>query len=67
MAYMDCVGLLASLGNSLLLKASMPTQRQIRIWDDWMVPLSRCLDPILGHRLGKSILTVWRKDKKQRS
>ena len=60
-AYLDCVGLLASLGNKLLLKQSKPKLKQIQIWDKFMVPISRRLDPALGYRLGKSIILVGRK------
>ena len=59
--YLDAVGLLASLGNRVLLRKSMPTERQIALWDGVMVPLSRRLDPVLGRRVGKSVLAVWRK------
>ena len=61
LAYLDCVGLLASLGNKLLLKQSQPTLKQIKVWDRFMVPISRRLDPILDYRFGKSILLVGRK------
>lgn len=59
--YLDSVGLLASLGNRLLLKSSMPTEKQIRLWDRLMIPVSRVIDPALNFRLGKSILGVWAK------
>lgn len=59
--YLDSVGLIASLGNRLLLRSAQPTRRQIRLWDRVMVRLSRRLDPLFGYRLGKSALVVWRK------
>lgn len=59
--YLDSVGLLASLANRMLLKQRMPTGRQIEFWDRRMVPISRRLDPLLGRRIGKSILGVWKK------
>ena len=59
--YLDSVGLLASLSNRAMLRQHMPTARQIAIWDRLMVPMSRLLDPLLFHRLGKSVLAVWRK------
>ncbi len=59
--YLDSVGMLASLGNRMLLKQSMPNEKQIHLWDSYMVPVSRCLDPLLGYRVGKSIAGVWRK------
>lgn len=57
--YLDSVGLLASLGNRLLLQSSMPTPKQIWFWDRVMIPLSRWLDLLLGYRIGKSIVAVW--------
>ena len=57
--YLDSVGMLASLANRWLLRKDCPDAGQIALWDGLMVPLSRRLDPLLGHRLGKSILAVW--------
>ena len=62
LAYLDCVGLIASGANRLILKQSSPSLRQILFWDKYMIPLSRILDPLIGHRLGKSILAVWVRD-----
>ena len=61
LAYLDAIGLLASLGNKLVLRRSMPNPGQIAVWDKIMVPLSRLVDPILGHTVGKSVLGIWRK------
>ncbi|MGH7268645.1 MAG: class I SAM-dependent methyltransferase [Candidatus Rokuibacteriota bacterium] len=58
--YLDSVGLLASAGNRLLLRRAMPSERDIAVWDGWMVPLSRRLDPLLRFAVGKSVLGVWR-------
>ncbi len=58
--YLDSIGLLASLGNRLLLQSRMPTEAQIRIWDRWLVPCSRWVDPLLAYHGGKSVLAVWR-------
>ena len=60
--YLDCVGLIASLGNRFVLKSKMPTRKQILLWDKAMVPLSKRIDPILQYSLGKSILGVWQKE-----
>ena len=59
--YLDSVGMLASAANRLLLSQKLPTLRQVLAWDRTMVPLSRLLDPLLGRRLGRSVVTVWRK------
>lgn len=61
LAYLDSVGLLASLANKLILKQSKPTLKQIKTWDNLMVPLSRNLDPLLGYNIGKSILLIGKK------
>ena len=60
--YLDSAGLLASTGNRLFLRSSMPTPRQIRFWDNVLVRTSRLLDPVLAYRMGKSVLVVWEKD-----
>jgi SAM-dependent methyltransferase len=60
--YLDCVGLLASLGNKLILKQSKPTLKQIKTWDRLMVPISSKLDSFLGYRLGKSIILIIKKN-----
>ena len=59
--YLDSVGIVASTGNKLLLRSASPTKGQIQMWDALMVPMSRRIDGLLGHRLGKSLLTVWRR------
>lgn len=58
--YLDSVGMLASFANRALLKSGQPSLGQIKVWDRFMVPLSRWLDPCTGRRLGKSVVAVWR-------
>ncbi len=58
--YLDSAGLLALLGNRLLLHRSMPTAGQVKTWDSVLVPCSRLLDPLLCGTVGKSVLGVWR-------
>jgi len=59
--YLDSIGCLASLANAKLLKSSLPTRKQIRLWDSLMVPVSKIVDPIVAHRIGKTIVMIWRK------
>ena len=59
LGYLDSVGFFASLANKLLLQQSMPTPKQIAFWDGILVRTSTWVDPILGHRAGKSVLGVW--------
>jgi SAM-dependent methyltransferase len=57
--YLDSAGLLASLGNKVFLRSSVPSKAQIQFWDRAMVPISRYTDRALNHVIGKSILGVW--------
>jgi ubiquinone/menaquinone biosynthesis C-methylase UbiE len=61
MRYLDSVGLLASLANSLFLRQSMPHKGQLQFWDNWIVPVSRVFDRLLFYSAGKTIIGVWRK------
>ena len=60
--YLDCAGLAASLGNRWVLRSAAPTVQQVSFWDRCLVPISRVLDPLVGYRVGKSILGVWRRE-----
>jgi SAM-dependent methyltransferase len=62
LAYLDCAGLCASLANRLLLRRAIPTPKQLAFWDGVLVRASTWFDPLLGYRLGKSVLAVWRRD-----
>jgi len=57
--YLDSVGFLASLSNRVLLGQSLPTRRQIAVWDRVMIPASRVLDPLLARAFGRSVLAVY--------
>lgn len=59
--YLDCVGLIASLGNRIFLRQKMPSLRQIRIWDRFMVPVSQVLDKWFFYCIGKTIIGIWEK------
>ena len=59
--YLDACGIAASAMNQLFLRQSMPTAEQLKMWDRWIIPVSRLIDPLLMHKLGKSIVGVWRK------
>lgn len=59
---LDCAGFFASLANRMLLSSSHPSARQIAFWDRVLVPISRVLDRVIGHRFGKTIAAVWRRD-----
>lgn len=58
MEYLDSIGVVASIGNSLFLKRSIPTYRHIRIWDSFLIPISKYIDRLTFHLIGKSILNI---------
>lgn len=58
---LDSFGILLSLANLIWLRQSVPTARQIKFWDGFVVRISRVIDPLFGFRLGKSVLVVWGK------
>jgi len=57
--YLDCVGVIASGVNRAVLKQTVPALWQIMLWDKYMIPISKALDPLLGYHLGKSVVAVW--------
>ena len=59
--YLDCAGLCVSLMNKLLLRQSQPSRSQIEYWDRYLIPISRFVDPLFGHKIGKTILGIWEK------
>jgi Methyltransferase domain len=65
-SYLDSVGYCLSLANRLVLRQSSPTLEQILFWDKYILPVSRFIDPVLGFRVGKSILGVWQASRDRR-
>jgi ubiquinone/menaquinone biosynthesis C-methylase UbiE len=63
--YLDSAGFCASLANRLLLKQKLPTIRQIKFWDRYLVQSSLVLDPLLGFNFGKTVVGIWRKSPDQ--
>lgn len=59
LSYLDSAGLIASLGNRLILRQSLPTAAQLRFWNTWMIPISRVVDPLMFYTAGKTVLGVW--------
>lgn len=67
MAYLDSVGLLASLASKLLLSQPQPKPSQIWFWDSFLVRASRIMDPLTGYNAGKSVLAVWQRGGRMRN
>jgi SAM-dependent methyltransferase len=62
LSYLDSVGMLASLTNRIFLRQPMPRESQILLWDRVLVRLSRIVDQVSLHKIGKSLLAVWQMD-----
>jgi len=60
-AYLDSFGMLASLANRLLMRRSMATAVQLKLWDTLLVRLSRFADSLVAYTCGKTVLAVWRR------
>jgi 2-polyprenyl-3-methyl-5-hydroxy-6-metoxy-1,4-benzoquinol methylase len=60
--YLDSCGLMASAANRWLLSASMPNSQQIRFWDNVLVRMSRAADPVVGFKVGKTVVGIWRRE-----
>ena len=58
---LDSAGFFASAANRLLLAETMPSRRQIAVWDRFLAPISRILDRVTMHRFGKTVVAVWRR------
>lgn len=59
--YLDSLGFFASLANKVLLHQKYASEKQIRVWDKWMIPVSKLTDKLFFHSFGKSILGIWKK------
>ena len=61
LVYLDSIGAFASIANKVALRQSMPTLKQILLWDKKIVPVSTFIDPLIGYLAGKTIIGIWRK------
>jgi len=59
--YLDSLGLFASLANKWFLKQDYPELKQIKFWDNFMVPFSKIIDRIVFFSIGKTVIGVWQK------
>lgn len=58
--YLDSIGLLASVANKLFLHKSLPSHKDIHIWDKKLLPLSKICDPVFGYAFGKSLIGIYK-------
>lgn len=60
MIYIDSVGILASAANRMILRNKNPNMGQIKLWNDYMVPVSKYLDKYTRYILGKTIVGIFK-------
>jgi len=58
--YLDSIGLFASLANKWFLKQDYPKLKQIKFWDNYMIPVSKIIDAISFYSMGKTVVGVWK-------
>ena len=56
--YIDSVGFVLAAANRIVLRKSVPTMRDVAIWDRWAIPVSQRLDPFFGFAFGKTVVRV---------
>lgn len=59
--YLDSVGLSASLANKWFLKQDYPELKQIKFWDNFIIPLSKITDAVFFYSIGKTVIGIWKK------
>lgn len=59
--YLDSVGLFASLANKWFLKQEYPELKQIKFWDNYIIPVSKITDALSFYGIGKTVIGVWKK------
>ena len=60
--YLDSCSLIMSLIQKVFLKQNLPTEKQVMLWDQVFVRISRLSDWICGRRIGKSLVGIWQKE-----
>jgi SAM-dependent methyltransferase len=58
--YLDSLGMLASLANRFFLRQGAPNERQFKFWDRRIIPISRFVDRLVFHSIGRSVIAVYR-------
>jgi SAM-dependent methyltransferase len=59
--YLDSLGLLASLANKWFLKQDYPELKQIKFWDNFIIPISKITDILSFYSIGKTVIGIWQK------
>lgn len=60
--YIDSAGLFVLLINKFILKQSMPTLKQVLLWDKFLITFSKFFDRLFFFNVGKSLLLIIKKN-----
>lgn len=59
--YLDSIGAALSFANRVMLHQNMPTARQIKFWDKFIIPISIVADGLVNYSFGRSVVVVWKR------
>jgi predicted SAM-dependent methyltransferase len=61
MKYFDSMGFFASVANKVIIKSSAVTRGNVHMWDSFLIPISRVVDPLIFRAFGKTLVGIWEK------
>ena len=61
--YLDSMGVFASAANRFFLNEKFPSIGKIKMWDNYLVPISKLVDKVTLHKIGKTIIAIYSKPK----
>jgi len=59
--YLESMGIPLLMINKLFSRKSYPTRSVVKAWDRMLIPVSRLVDRLVFHRIGKTIIGIWQK------
>jgi len=60
--YLESMGIPLLMVNKLFSRKSYPTKGVVKAWDRLLIPVSKLVDRLLFHRIGKTIIGIWQKN-----
>ncbi len=59
--YLESAGIFLLLINKFITRKKYPSLTDIKIWDRWIIPVSKITDRLTGYQFGKTIVGIWKK------
>jgi SAM-dependent methyltransferase len=57
--YADALGASLSFANRTVIRTSSPRLGDIKLWDRYIIPMSRIIDPVIARSFGRSVIAVY--------